>query len=174
MQPCTGMWFLHDGTGLTLCCLAHGELAWLILEPHTGQGDCLKILLSCFRARPSGLSCMRLLRRPRPPWSFLPFAVQNCFRAWNICAHAPPSSLKRSSHVVIWLSDGCSQSQPQLESHSRSKSRILLQIDAAILGKIFKISRLGIVNVKDFCSARPGRASRKNNNKFTNFHVTLP
>ena len=29
------MWFLHDEIGLALCCLAHGELAWLVNEPHT-------------------------------------------------------------------------------------------------------------------------------------------
>ena len=47
------MWFLHDGTGLTLCCLAHGELAWLLLEPDTVLDHCPRILLSCFRARNS-------------------------------------------------------------------------------------------------------------------------
>ena len=30
------MWFLRDETGYTQCCLAHGELAWLFLEPDTG------------------------------------------------------------------------------------------------------------------------------------------
>ena len=34
IQPC--MWYLHDGAGQTLCCLTHGELAWLFLEPYTG------------------------------------------------------------------------------------------------------------------------------------------
>ena len=48
------MWFLHDGTGWTLCCLAHGELAWLLLEPYTGLDHCPIILLSGFRARISG------------------------------------------------------------------------------------------------------------------------
>ena len=47
--PC--MWFLHDGTGYTLCCLAHGELAWLFLEPDTGLDHCPRFQLSCFRAR---------------------------------------------------------------------------------------------------------------------------
>ena len=34
-----------------LCCLAHGELAWLLHEPHTGLDDCLNMLLppSSFR-----------------------------------------------------------------------------------------------------------------------------
>ena len=44
------MWFLHDGTGYTLCYFAHREqLAWLFYEPHTGLEDCLNMLLSCFR-----------------------------------------------------------------------------------------------------------------------------
>ena len=47
------MWFLHDGTGWTLCCLAHGELAWLFLEPDTRLFNCPRILLSCFRVRTS-------------------------------------------------------------------------------------------------------------------------
>ena len=34
-----------------MCCLAHGELAWLFLEPDTGLDNCPRILLSCFRAR---------------------------------------------------------------------------------------------------------------------------
>ena len=45
------MWFLHDGTGYSLCSLAHRELAWLILEPDTGLDHCPRILLSCFKAR---------------------------------------------------------------------------------------------------------------------------
>ena len=48
------MWFLHDGTGLTMCCLAHVELAWLFLEPDTGLDHCPRILLFCFRAGTSG------------------------------------------------------------------------------------------------------------------------
>ena len=36
-----------------MCCLAHGELAWLFLEPDTGLDQCPRILLSCFRARTS-------------------------------------------------------------------------------------------------------------------------
>ena len=51
IQSC--MWFLHDGTGQTLCCLAHGELAWLFLEPDTGLDHCPRILLQRFRARTS-------------------------------------------------------------------------------------------------------------------------
>ena len=51
------MWFLHDGTGLTLCCLAHGELALLFLEPDAGVDHCPRIPLSCFRARTCGLRC---------------------------------------------------------------------------------------------------------------------
>ena len=35
IQPC--MWFLHDGTP---CCLAHGELDWLFIEPDTGLDHC--------------------------------------------------------------------------------------------------------------------------------------
>ena len=35
-----------------------GELAWLFHEPHTGLGHCPRILLSCFRARISGLSSL--------------------------------------------------------------------------------------------------------------------
>ena len=34
--------------------MAHGELAWFFLEPDTGLDHCLRILLSCFRARTSG------------------------------------------------------------------------------------------------------------------------
>ena len=45
------MWFLHDGTGWALCSVAHGELAWLFLEPDTELDHCPRILLSCFRAR---------------------------------------------------------------------------------------------------------------------------
>ena len=36
-----------------LCCLAHRELAWHFLEPDTWLDHCLRILLSCFRARTS-------------------------------------------------------------------------------------------------------------------------
>ena len=49
LGPC--MWFLHVGTGWTLCCLAHGELPLLFLERDTGLNHCPRILLSCFRAR---------------------------------------------------------------------------------------------------------------------------
>ena len=37
-----------------LCCLVHGELAWLFLEPDTGLHHCPRILLLCFRSRTSG------------------------------------------------------------------------------------------------------------------------
>ena len=47
------MWFLHDGTGTTLCCLSHGELTLLFLEPLARSNEFLKILLSRFRARTS-------------------------------------------------------------------------------------------------------------------------
>ena len=47
------MWFLHEGTGYDLWCLAHGKLAWLFIEPDTGLDHCPRILLSCFRARTS-------------------------------------------------------------------------------------------------------------------------
>ena len=33
--------------------MAHGELAWLFHEPHTGLEDSLNMLLSCFRKRMS-------------------------------------------------------------------------------------------------------------------------
>ena len=61
------MWFLHDGTGESLCCLAHGELAWLVLEPDTGLDHCLRILLSRSRALEQG----PLLLGPRRDESFL-------------------------------------------------------------------------------------------------------
>ena len=48
------MWFLHDGAGLTLCCLSNGELGWLFHELDTGLNHCLRILLSCFRVRIPG------------------------------------------------------------------------------------------------------------------------
>ena len=38
------MWF---------CCLAHGELAWLIHNLHSGLDDCLRMLQACFRKRMS-------------------------------------------------------------------------------------------------------------------------
>ena len=34
-----------------MSCLAHGELAWLFHEPHTGWDDCLRMLQACFRNR---------------------------------------------------------------------------------------------------------------------------
>ena len=34
--------------------MAHGELAWLFIEPHTGLDHCPRILLSYLRARISG------------------------------------------------------------------------------------------------------------------------
>ena len=40
-----------------LSCLAHGELAWLFHEPHTGLEDCLRMLQSCFRKRRSACRC---------------------------------------------------------------------------------------------------------------------
>ena len=51
VQPC--MWFLHDGTGWALCCLAHRELAGFFHEPHTGLEDCLRMLQAGFRKRMS-------------------------------------------------------------------------------------------------------------------------
>ena len=51
LQPC--MWVLDDGAGQTLCCLGHGELAWLFYEPDRGLDHSPRILLSCFRARTS-------------------------------------------------------------------------------------------------------------------------
>ena len=33
--------------------MAHGDLAWLFHESHTGLVDCLNMLLSCFRKRRS-------------------------------------------------------------------------------------------------------------------------
>ena len=66
------MWFFCDGTGYTLCCLAHGELAWLFLEPHTGLDHCPRILLSCYRARTSASAAPTLcfLRRACLAYSF--------------------------------------------------------------------------------------------------------
>ena len=45
-----------------LCCLAHVELAWLILEPDTRLEHCPRILLSCFRARISGSNSDHFIR----------------------------------------------------------------------------------------------------------------
>ena len=57
-----------------LCCLAHGELAWLFHEPHTG----LNMLLSWFRKRMSGLEVRTV--RPRISSAFL----YHCsLRGWN-------------------------------------------------------------------------------------------
>ena len=39
------MWFLHDGTGQTPCCVAHGELAWLFMELDTGLDHIVQGLL---------------------------------------------------------------------------------------------------------------------------------
>ena len=46
-------------------CLAHGELAWLILEPDTGLDYCPRIILSCVRARTSACFPLRLCRLVR-------------------------------------------------------------------------------------------------------------
>ena len=51
-NPACGFSMMEHGTAL--CCLAHGELAWLFHEPHTGLDDCLNMLLSRFRKRMSG------------------------------------------------------------------------------------------------------------------------
>ena len=45
------MWFLHDGTGWALCCLAHGELAWHFQNHIQGWLNNLNMLLSCFREK---------------------------------------------------------------------------------------------------------------------------
>ena len=47
------------------CCLAHGELARLFLEPDTGLDICPSILLSCFRARTSAPTPATPARPPR-------------------------------------------------------------------------------------------------------------
>ena len=41
------MWFLHDGTGWTLYCLSHGELAWHFQNHIQGWMNDLNMLLSC-------------------------------------------------------------------------------------------------------------------------------
>ena len=51
IQPC--MWFLHDGTGQALCCLASGELAWHFQNHIQGWMNDLNMLLSCFRTKMS-------------------------------------------------------------------------------------------------------------------------
>ena len=50
-----------------LCCLAHVELAWLILEPDTRLEHCPRILLSGFRARTSASSLPHLRSFVPPP-----------------------------------------------------------------------------------------------------------
>ena len=55
IQPC--MWFLHDGTGLTLYCLASGELARHFQNHVQGGMNDLNMLLSCFRTKMS--ACVR-------------------------------------------------------------------------------------------------------------------
>ena len=45
IQPC--MWFLHDGTGYTLYCLASVELAWHFQNHIQGWLNDLNMLLSC-------------------------------------------------------------------------------------------------------------------------------
>ena len=51
--------------------LAHGELAWLFLEPDTGLDHCLRILLSCFTARTSGQELSLILIRDKSFFSKL-------------------------------------------------------------------------------------------------------
>ena len=45
------MWFLHDGTGQALYCLAHGELAWHFQNHIQGWRNDLNVLISCFREK---------------------------------------------------------------------------------------------------------------------------
>ena len=40
-------------TWVRLCCLAHGEMARLFHEPHTGLDNCLRMLQACVRTRMS-------------------------------------------------------------------------------------------------------------------------
>ena len=49
IQPC--MWFLHDGTGWTLYCLASRELDWHFQHHIQGWVNDLNMLLSCFREK---------------------------------------------------------------------------------------------------------------------------
>ena len=49
-----------------MCCLAHGELAWLFYEPHSRLEDCLNMLLSCFIKRMSVNKCKNALRKVSP------------------------------------------------------------------------------------------------------------
>ena len=45
------MWFLHDGTGQTLYCVTHGELAWHFQNHMQGWMKYLNMLLSCLREK---------------------------------------------------------------------------------------------------------------------------
>ena len=47
------MWFLHDGTGKTLYCLASEELAWHFQNYLQGWMNDFNVLLLCFRTKMS-------------------------------------------------------------------------------------------------------------------------
>ena len=58
-----------------MCCLAHGELSWLFLEPDTGLDHCPRILLSCFRARTSASKMRVSLSLSHFPYSLSPLSL---------------------------------------------------------------------------------------------------
>ena len=91
IQPC--IWFLHDGPGSALCCLAHGELACLFHEPNTGLDDCLRMLQACFRKRMSDLE-LKLLRHILP--LFYPTLLHTLFSISTIFYQGPLSYLSLS------------------------------------------------------------------------------
>ena len=134
IQPC--MWFLNDGTGSSMCCFAQGELTWLVMEPQTGLEDCLKILLSCFRARTSeqqsprgdlGVIAERIADFAAAEAAGKLISSASC--AWTIAVRtgtgAPPSCTRRLRRFTtlkktighFWL-EGRMQRFPDIDYHA--------------------------------------------------------
>ena len=70
--------------------------AWLFLEPHTVLDHCLRILLSCFRARTSGLSLGLLIPIRKESSAY------NAWSSWLVRCNAYQILWQRQQFCVNW------------------------------------------------------------------------
>ena len=89
IQPC--MWFLHDGTGQTLCCLAHEILAWHFQNNTQGRLNDLNMLPSCFWTKTSALISGLLLLPSSPLPLLMPSSSSSSVKLSVFSSSSTPS-----------------------------------------------------------------------------------
>ena len=107
IQPC--MWFMEEPSQFSVGQTAQNLTCYIMEKPHTGLGDCLRMLQTCFRKRMSG-DIAEGEWRVRISMSCSGLSDSHGFK--HQCTEWVNSSASRFGQTFLWKGHSTAAAQP--------------------------------------------------------------